>query len=340
MANNKKIPTADLNALATRLSKPRNPEAVKLPEDISLITDDTAKGKTTTEVPKFVSQPAEEEVNRRSPQEQYDPSKLESLLNGSLTGSLTGNNLDSDRFDPDSRRRAPPPVSFNPLRFNKDNGQIPLSPGAVNLPKEWQDLPKNFQDQLRRLLPVYYDITGPNGNLIDRDEFIPPNLFDDGEPNPQTDDFLVDRSQYLDESQYEPPNKSKINFLNLLLFLFNLIFSLKAADIKGDNYEVVNFLKTSDDPQRAERTEPGWQATVREKIKEIDSEEGNIKLGGRTIGDFNVGDSFPVRGAEVTVQEIITEEEDTAGGVKQDVPIKIILSNGEEILKAVSNEQN
>jgi len=219
------------------------------------------------------------------------------------------------------------------------SSQIPLAPGVENLPKEWQDLPQNIQNQLRRLLPIYHDITGPNSNLIDQDPYIPPLLFDDGEPNPNVEDFLSDRDESLDTSQFEPPNRSKFDFLNLLMSLFNLILSLKADDIKGDDYEVVVFKKISDDEQREERTESDWIAAIREKEREIPTPFGTVSLGGREMGDFSVGDPFPVTGSEVSIQEIETEELEIAGEEEIEVAIKVILSNGEEILKAEPEEE-
>jgi hypothetical protein len=490
MASDKKIPTADTRSKDSRLSTPRNPETVKLPEEQNLVKDSAARFRTTTDIPssadprfadpsladRLLSDRDQQIARPKTPQEIFEPSRIGPLLNGSLSTdpSLSSSDLGlsdpkyGDSFDENSRRRQPPPVSFNPSRLSGNNaGQIPLAPGVGNLPKAWQDLPKNFQDQLRRLLPIYYDITGPNGNLVDRDPFVPPNLFEDGEPNPNTEDFLSDRNEFIDFSQIELPNRSNINFLNLLLSLFNLVSSLSADDIKGDDYEVVVITKISDDEQRSERsesvdsTDSAWQATIREKKKEVDvkfDNDGNdisnedqfpfvhpedvtaggrpiwtfksrsdanglaalrkdmfsvpfenpekpgvgnvvltrsnaeggriyvffpnsnvtrwqsatlaeyealgggvtpetkaldnivrepdnneeaetneitmISLGGRTIGDFSVGDPFPVTGSEVSVQEIETEEQEIAGEGKIEVAVKVILSNGEEILKA------
>jgi hypothetical protein len=247
-----------------------------------------------------------------------------------LNGSLNPNPNNNETYDQDSRRRQPPPVTANPTRFNNNtDNQIPLAPGVKNLPLAWQDLPQNFQTQLRRLLPIYYDITGPSRNLVNQDPYVPPNLFEDGEPNPNVKDFLDDRSEYIDSKQFEPPNKSKLNFLNFLLFLFNLIFSLKANEIKGDIYEVVIFV-TIPDTENPEQKK--WQATVREKNRTVQSEFGPIKLGGRTIGTFAVADQFPLQGSEVTVQSIVLDEQTQE-------PIKIILSNSEEILKIVPPQE-
>jgi hypothetical protein len=357
MASNKKIPTADTRSKNSRLSIPRNPETVKLPEEQNLVKDSAARFRTTTDIPssadpsladRLLSDRDQQIARPKTPQEIFEPSRVGPLLNGSLSTdpSLSSSDLDlsdpkyGDSFDENSRRRQPPPVSFNPSRLSGNNaGQIPLAPGVGNLPKAWQDLPKNFQDQLRRLLPIYYDITGPNGNLVDRDPFVPPNLFEDGEPNPNTEDFLSDRNEFIDFSQIELPNRSNTNFLNLLLSLFNLILSLSADDIKGDDYEVVVFTKIGDDEQRGERSDSEWQATIREKERDIETSEGTIKLGGRTIGDFTVGEPFPVQGSEVSVQEIETEEQEIAGEEKIQVPIKLILSNGEEIVKAEPKEE-
>jgi hypothetical protein len=363
MASNKKIPIADIRLRDSRLSPPRNPKTVKLPEEQNLIKDDAARFRTTTDIPlsadprpsalpstdlsladRLLSDRDRQVARPKTPQEIFESSKIGPLLDGSLSTdpNLSSSDLDlsdpkyGDSFDENSRRRQPPPVSSNPSRFSgKNAGQIPLAPGVGNLPKAWQDLPKNFQDQLRRLLPVYYDITGPNGNLVDRDPYVPPNLFEDGEPNPNTEDFLSDRNEFIDFSQIELPNRSNVNFLNLLLSLFNLVLSLSADDIKGDDYEVVVFTKIGDDEQRGERSDSEWQATIREKEREVAS----INLGGRTIGDFTVGEPFPVQGSEVSVQEIETEEQEIAGEEKIQVPIKVILSNGEEILKAEPKDE-
>jgi hypothetical protein len=363
MSRDKKIPTADTRSKDSRLSAPRNPKTVKLPEEQTLIKDDAARFRTTTNIPlsidpilstsisadqsladRLLSDRDQQIARTKTPQEIYEPSKIGSLLNGGLSAdpSLSSSDLDlsdpkyGDSFDENSRRRLPPPVSFNPSRFSGNNaGQIPLAPGVGNLPKAWQDLPKNFQDQLRRLLPIYYDITGPNSNLVDRDPFVPPNLFDDGEPDPNTEDFLSDRNEFIDFGKIEPPNGSNVNFLNLLLSLFNLVLSLSANDIKGDDYEVVVFTKISDDEQRDERSSPEWQATIREKEREVDG----INLGGRNLGDFSVGDPFPVQGSEVSVQEIEIEELEIAGEEKIEVAVKVILSNGEEILKAEPKDE-
>jgi hypothetical protein len=393
MASNKKIPIADIRSKDSRLSIPRNPETVKLPEEQNLVKDSAARFRITTDIPssadtslaalisanprlaalisadpslaalisanpslaalisanpnlvdRLLSDRDRQIPRSKTPQETFESSRIGPLLDGSLSTdpSLSSSDLDlsdpkyGDSFDKDSRRRQPPPVSFNTARFSGNNaGQIPLAPGVGNLPKAWQDLPKNFQDQLRRLLPIYYDITGPNSNLVDRDPFVPPNLFEDGEPNPNTEDFLSDRNEFIDFSQIELPNRSNTNFLNLLLSLFNLVLSLSADDIKGDDYEVVVFTKIGDDEQRGERSDSEWQATIREKEREV----SGINLGGRDLGDFTVGDPFPVQGSEVSVQEIEVEELEIAGEGKIEVAVKVILSNGEEILKAEPKDE-
>jgi hypothetical protein len=360
MSNSKKIPQATVRR-DTRVSKPRNPESIALPDDQGTVGDESARIRTSTSIPgidprlartsidsRFQDDPANSglfpSIRKKTPQELYEPTQIGFLVDGSLnknfgiTGPITDrNNLTyGDNFEQDSRRRAPPPVSFNPNRIgSEDQRQIPLAPGIGNLPKEWQDLPQNFQNQLRRLLPIYYDITGPNANLVERLPFVPPSLFDDGEPNPNTEDFLEDRDESLDTSLFELPNRSNIDFLNLLMSLFNLISSLKADEIKSDDYEVVVFTKISDDKQRSERSESEWQATIREKEREV----AGIKLGSRDMGDFTVGDPFPVVGSEVSVQEIEVEELEIAGEEKIEVAVKVILSNGEEILKAEPKEE-
>jgi len=465
MANNKKIPQASVQR-DTRVSKPRNPESIVLPEDQGTVKDEFARTSTSTNIPsvdprltnaerilrdnfsrtgistnisgvdprladaerifrdkfartgnstnisgvdprladverifreEFTKNELFPEIRKRTPQETFEPSKIGELQDKSLSDipnprpqtlplrdpreefesrdsslfqkpprtqlsvaedgspvirpvieqepepNRTTRTTISDRssvnfgnnFEQNSRRRAPPPVSFNPINFNiEKQSQIPLAPGINNLPKEWQNLPENFQNQLRRLLPIYYDITGPNSDLTNRPPYVPPSLFNDGEPNPNTEDFLGDKDQGLDTSQFEPPNRSNIDFLNLLMSLFNLISSLDSDEIKGDNYEVVVFTKTGDDKQRSERSEPEWQATIREKERE----ESGVKLGGRNVGNFTEGDPFPVVGSEVTVQTIETGELEIAGGEKIKEIIKVILSNGEEILKAVLTE--
>lgn len=420
MSNSKKIPQASVRR-DTRVSKPRNPESIVLPDDQGIVKDESARTRTATDIPGIDPRLAGTDIDlslrlqddptssglfpsirKKTPQESFEPSKISNLQDQSLsdipnpqpqtpqirepreeleirddllfrtpprfqpsvsedgspvsrpvaeqqpdtestrpTSSNRNNPNFGNNFEQDSRRRAPPPVSFNPNRVSaEDQGQIPLAPGVGNLPREWQDLPQNFQNQLRRLLPIYYDITGPNANLVERLPFVPPPLFDDGEPNPSTEDLLSDKDQSLDTSQFEPPNRSKIDFLNLLLSLFNLILSLKADEIKGDDYEVVVFTKISDDEQRAERSESEWQATIREKEREIETPEGTVILGGRDVGDFTVGDPFPVVGSEVSVQEIETEELEIAGEEEIEVAVKVILSNGEEILKAEPKEED
>ena len=408
MASNKKIPTADIRSKDSRLSIPRNPETVKLPEEQNLIKDDAARFRTTTDIPsstdsrlaasisadprlaalisadprlaalisadprlaalisadpslaasisadsslvdRLLSDRDQQISRTKTPQETFEPSRIGPLLNGSLSTdpSLSSSDLGlsdpkyGDSFDENSRRRQPPPVSFNPSRLSGNNaGQIPLAPGVGNLPKAWQDLPKNFQDQLRRLLPIYYDITGPNSNLLDQDPYVPPTLFDFGKDSgPLPEDIFANKDEALDTSLFELPNQSNVNFLNLLLSLFNLIFSLKADEIKGDDYEVVVFKKISDDQQREERSESEWIAAIREKERDIETSEGTIKLGGRTIGDFSVGDPFPRSSSEVSVQEIETEELEIAGEEKIEVAVKVILSNGEEIVKAEPKEE-
>jgi hypothetical protein len=270
MTKDKKIPQADIRR-DTRVSKPRNPETIRLPDDEGLVKDENARARPTGV---FVSRP-----NQATPQQSYESGNVGPLSKGSffdippknITDSrvpdFSVNNplfespprtvisviddgvpvisdVDETRFETQEqedalRRRAPPPVSFNPGSFATEPNQIPSAPGIRNLPREWQNLPENFQSQLRRLLPIYYDITGPFSNLVDVPAYVPPPLFDttptfEGETGEEG--FIKNETE--DVAPMEPPNRSNIDFLNLLNFLFNLILS---AD--SDIYEVVSFTR-------------------------------------------------------------------------------------------------
>jgi hypothetical protein len=342
MTKDKKIPQADIRR-DTRVSKPRNPETIRLPDDEGLVKDESARTRVSTSVPvidprlvgtgidpRFQDDPANRElftsIRKKTPQESFDPKNAGSLARGSFFdippknitdssvpdfsvnnplfesppqtvisviddgvpvisdvdettpafgsfqnqninettpafGSFQNQNINettpsfgsfqnqniNDKNSPaygdslpvDSRRRAPPPVSFNPGSSATEPNQIPSAPGIRNLPREWQNLPENFQSQLRRLLPIYYDITGPFSNLVDVPAYVPPPLFDttptfEGETGEEG--FIKNETE--DVAPMEPPNRSNIDFLNLLNFLFNLILS---AD--SDIYEVVSFTR-------------------------------------------------------------------------------------------------
>jgi hypothetical protein len=294
MTKDKKIPQADIRR-DTRVSKPRNPETIRLPDDEGLVKDENARARPTGV---FVSRP-----NQATPQQSYESRNVGPLSKGSFfdippknitdsrvpdfsvnnplfespprtvisviddgvpvistvdetTGILQNQTINdknlqnqniNDKNSPaygdslpvDSRRRAPPPVSFNPGSSATEPNQIPSAPGIRNLPIEWQNLPENFQSQLRRLLPIYYDITGPFSNLVDIPVYVPPPLFDttptfEGETGEE--ELVIDETEEV--APMEPPNRSNIDFLNLLNFLFNLILS---AD--SDIYEVVSFTR-------------------------------------------------------------------------------------------------
>lgn len=77
-----------------------------------------------------------------------------------------------------------------------------------------------------------------------------------------------------------------------------------------------------------------WEATIREKVRVVETPSGPVRLGGRTIGTFRQGDSFPQEGSEVTIAEIVIETQEGIAGSTSQVPVKVRLSNGREILKA------
>jgi hypothetical protein len=81
-----------------------------------------------------------------------------------------------------------------------------------------------------------------------------------------------------------------------------------------------------------------WQATIREKLRTVQTPFGPIRLGGRIVGTFKEGDAFPVEYSEVTVEEIVVESQEGIAGEPLQEPIKVRLSNGKEILKAGAEE--
>lgn len=163
--------------------------------------------------------------------------------------------IPADQFDPESRRRAPPPVSSNPLALSRDREtQIPLAPGLRNFPKEWQNLPLNFQNQVRRLLPIFYDVTGPNANIRPQVPYELPDLFASDEPFEPSEDFDKDLES-INSGQLEPPNRSSLDLINLLQILFNLINSTADDDIDSDIYEVVVFTRIEDETPAVSESE-------------------------------------------------------------------------------------
>jgi hypothetical protein len=81
-----------------------------------------------------------------------------------------------------------------------------------------------------------------------------------------------------------------------------------------------------------------WQATIREKLRTVETPFGPVRLGGRIIGTFKEGDAFPGEDSEVTVQEIVVELQEGLAGQDSRMPTKVRLSNGKEILKAGAEE--
>lgn len=82
-----------------------------------------------------------------------------------------------------------------------------------------------------------------------------------------------------------------------------------------------------------------WQATIREKLRVVETPFGPVRLGGRIVGTFKEGDPFPVEDSEVTVQEIVTETQEGLADQTSEIPIKVLLSNGKKILKASAEEE-